>query len=95
MSISLSLPVKRSAYHFCFCPRYLPFQACADDLARNVVGEPFRDLAELLDRADVGFLVELAQRRRVGIFALVDAALRHLPDVRRVDVLGPARCGGR
>ena len=27
MSISLSLPVKRSAYHFCFWPRYLPFQA--------------------------------------------------------------------
>src|SRR5665213_1143359 len=24
MLISLSLPVKRSANHFCFCPRYLP-----------------------------------------------------------------------
>ena len=27
MSISESLPVKRSAYHFCFWPRYLPFHA--------------------------------------------------------------------
>src|ERR1043166_9116774 len=27
MSISPSCPVKRSAYHFCFCPRYLPLQA--------------------------------------------------------------------
>ena len=48
-----------------------------------------RDLAELLDRADAGFLVELAQRRLVGILAVVDAALRHLPDVGGVGVLGP------
>src|SRR3979490_308707 len=30
--------------------------------ARNVVGQPVRDLAELLDRANAGFLVELALR---------------------------------
>ena len=89
MSISPSLPVKRSAYHFWVCPRYLPPQACADDLARDVVGEPLVDLAELLDRADVGLLVELAQRRRPRVLALVDAALRHLPGVRVVDVFGP------
>ena len=61
----------------------------ADDLARDVVGQPIVDLAELLDRADVGLLVELAQRRRLWILALVDAALRHLPGMRLVDVLGP------
>src|SRR5439155_1451948 len=31
-----------------------------NDLARNIVGEPVRDLAELLDGTDVGFLVKLA-----------------------------------
>src|SRR6185503_17929123 len=28
ISISLSSPVKPSAYHFCVWPRYFPFQAC-------------------------------------------------------------------
>src|SRR3569833_454795 len=37
----------------------------ADDLARNVVGEPARHLAKLLDRLDIGLLEELAQRRLV------------------------------
>ena len=62
----------------------------ADDVAGNIVGKPVGDLAELLDRADAGFLVELAQRRLVGILVLVDAALRHLPDMDGVDVLGAA-----
>src|SRR6185503_17932115 len=61
-----------------------------DDLARNVIGEPARHLAEFLDRLDVGLLVELAQRRLVGVLALVDAALRHLPDMVAVDVFRPA-----
>src|SRR5262249_17631756 len=61
----------------------------ADDLARNVVAELFLDLAELFDRADVGFLIELAQRRRPRILAAIDAALRQLPRVRGVDMLRP------
>src|SRR5262249_44887526 len=62
----------------------------AGDAGRNIVGEPFVDLAELLDRADARFLVKLAQSRLVGIFVLVDAALRHLPRMLAVDVLGSA-----
>src|ERR1700683_2941873 len=58
------------------------------DLARNIVDQPFGDLAEALHRGDVGFLSEFAQRRRPRVLARVDAALRHLPDVDVVGVLG-------
>src|SRR5580700_4144332 len=61
----------------------------ADDLARDVVLQPVGDFAEPLDGTDIGFLVQLPQRRRPRLFALVDAALRHLPGMRRVDVLRP------
>src|SRR5262245_47776693 len=60
------------------------------DLAGDVVAEPVRAFGELLDRADIGLLVELAQRSRPRVLARIDAALRHLPGMRRVDVLGPA-----
>src|ERR1700733_5031898 len=60
-----------------------------DDVARDVVGQPVLDLAEALDRADVCFLVELAQRRRPGVFAGIDAALRHLPGMGRIHMLRP------
>ena len=43
-----------------FLPSVLAFPGLADDLARNVVVEPIRDLAELLDRPDIGFFIELA-----------------------------------
>src|SRR6202048_1067154 len=58
--------------------------------ARNIVGQPVRDLAELLDRANAGFLVEFALGRRPGVLAGIDAALRHLPDVGFVEVLDAA-----
>src|SRR5271170_7155504 len=61
----------------------------ADDLARDVVLQPVGDFAEALYGTDIGFLVQLPQRGRPSLFALVDAALRHLPSVRRVDVLRP------
>src|SRR5580700_8908049 len=61
----------------------------ADDFARDVVGEPVRDFTEPLDRTDAGLLVEFAQARRPWVFAGIDAALRHLPDMGLVDVLGP------
>src|SRR5262245_50662756 len=66
------------------------FPRLPDNVARNVVAQPFRDFAELLDRADAGLLMELPQRRLVGVLALVDAALRHLPGMSGVHVLGPA-----
>src|SRR5436309_1686504 len=59
------------------------------DIGRQVVRQPFGDLAELLDRADVGLLAEFTQCRRPWVLALVDAALRHLPHMREVDVLRP------
>ena len=61
------------------------------DTARKIIGEPLADLAELFHRADIGFFVQLAQRRLVWIFVFIDAALRHLPHVRRIDVFGAVR----
>src|SRR5262249_7863116 len=61
-----------------------------DQLARDVVVEPVGDLAEPLDRANTGLLVELTQRRRPRILAGIDAALRHLPGMHHVDMLAPA-----
>src|SRR5262249_52750440 len=61
------------------------------DITRNIVVEPVRDLGKLLDRADIGLLVELAQRSRPRVLALIDAALRQLPGMGVVDVLGPAQ----
>ena len=66
------------------------FPGLADDLARNVVAEPIRDLGNAFHRADVGFFAQLAQSGRPWLFAGIDAALRHLPSVREIDVLGPA-----
>jgi len=45
---------------FLTLPAVLAAPGLADDLARNVVAELFLDFAELFDRADVGFLIELA-----------------------------------
>src|SRR6516165_6318668 len=50
-------------------------------VAWNVVGEPLLDLTQLLDRVDVRFFVELAQRRRPRILARINAPLRHLPSM--------------
>src|SRR5262245_47877543 len=70
-------------------PAVFAAPSVADDLARDVVTELFRDLAELFDRADIGFLVELTQRRRPRVLAAIDAALRQLPGVSVIDMLGP------
>src|ERR1700737_3589654 len=58
--------------------------------AWNVIDQPVRDLTELLDRADAGFLIEFALGRRPGILAGIDPALRHLPDGGFVDVFDGA-----
>src|ERR1700733_3893609 len=58
--------------------------------ARDVIGQPVRHLAELLDRADAGFLVELALGGFPGVLAGIDAALRHLPDMGIIDMLDAA-----
>src|SRR5260221_11867737 len=74
-------------------PAIAALPGAAGDGARNIVDQPVGDLAELLHRADAGFLVELALRRRPGIFAGIDATLRHLPDVGFIamfDTAGPA-----
>src|SRR5882724_6135557 len=66
------------------------FPRLAHDLARDVVGDPVRDLGQLFHRADIGLLVELTPRRRPWLLPRVDAALRHLPGIGVVDVLGAA-----
>src|SRR5262249_21052159 len=55
--------------------------------ARDVIDQPVGHLAELLDRADAGLLVEFALGRLPGVLAGIDAALRHLPDMAVVDML--------
>src|SRR5258706_10760967 len=75
---------------------FLPLAAIAalpgapGNRAWNVIDQPVRDLAELLDRADTGFLVELALRGLPGVLTGIDAALRHLPNVGFVDVFNAA-----
>src|SRR5262245_10470571 len=72
---------------------FLPLAAIASlpgaprDCARDVVGQPAGNLAELLDRAHAGFLIELALGGFPGVLAGIDAALRHLPDMGLVDML--------
>src|ERR1700676_1466029 len=68
-----------------------PLPGAPGNGARNVIDQPVRDLAELLDRADAGFLIEFALGRLPGILAGIDAALRHLPNVGFVDVFDAAR----
>src|SRR5262249_46121745 len=74
---------------FLTLPAVLAAPGLADDLARNVVAELFLDFAELFDRADIGFLIELAWRRRPRVLAAIDAPLRQLPRVSVVDMLRP------
>src|ERR1700683_3012749 len=59
-----------------------------DEIARNVVFEPFADFAETFHRTDVGLLAQFPQRCRPWLFAGIDAALRPLPRVGQIDVLG-------
>ncbi len=59
------------------------------DILRQVVVEPAGNFVELADRRDVGLFLQFAQRGGPRVLALVDAALRHLPHMREVDVLGP------
>src|SRR2546423_11774478 len=74
---------------FLTLPAVFAAPSLAEDLARDIVAELFRDLVELFDRANVGLLVELAQRRGPGVLAAIDAALRQLPGMKLVDMLGP------
>src|SRR6185312_1944864 len=66
------------------------FPGASRHSARNVVDQPVTDFGELFDRADVGFFIELALGRMPNILAGIDAALRHLPDMRLIDMLDAA-----
>src|SRR5580704_4192982 len=59
-----------------------------DEIARNVVLEPFADFAEPFHGANTGFLAQFAQRCRPWLFAGIDAALGHLPRMGQIDVFG-------
>src|SRR5439155_11735794 len=71
---------------------FLPLAAVAalpgasGDRARNVVDQPVRDLAQFFDRADAGFLVELALGGFPSVLTRIVAALPHLPHMGLVDV---------
>src|SRR6185369_10082126 len=56
-----------------------PAPRLPDELFRQIVTVPFRRFRDDGCGADRGFLRKLAQRRIARIFALIDAALRHLP----------------
>src|SRR6185312_15457779 len=60
------------------------------DRARDVVDQPVADFGELLHRPHAGLHVELAAGGIPGVFAGIDAALRHLPDMGVVDMLDAA-----
>src|SRR5262245_65897641 len=74
---------------FLTLPPVFAAPSLAEDLARDIVAELFRDLVELFDRVDVGLLVKFAQRRRPGVLAEIDDARRPLPDMKVADVHGP------
>ena len=61
----------------------------AHDFTRNVVFQPVSDLAEPFHRADIGLFAQFPHRRRPRLFAFIDAALRHLPRMREVDMFRP------
>src|SRR5262245_58307397 len=47
----------------------LAIPGLADDLARDVLGQPPVDRSQVLDRADIGLLVELAQAASIRVLA--------------------------
>jgi hypothetical protein len=54
-------------------------QGEADEVRRQVIGQPFGMLAQHFCIARADFLFELAQGGGARVFAGIDAALRHLP----------------
>lgn len=66
------------------------FPGLTGDLARYVVFEPFRDLADAFHGANIGFFAKFPQRGGPRLFAVVDATLRKLPGMGQVDVFGSA-----
>src|SRR4051812_37613855 len=75
---------------FLLLPAIFSVPGGADDVARDVVVQPLADLAEFLDRADIGLLIKFAQRGLVAVLAVIDAALRHLPDMAFINMFRPA-----
>src|SRR5207248_978614 len=62
----------------------------ANQLGRKVIGKPAARAGEQLERADIGLFAQLTQGCPVRVFARIDAPLRHLPGVNRVDLLWAA-----
>ncbi len=83
MAISLSSPSKRKANQRWVWPRYLSFQPDADQMCGQIVIDPILRLGKQGDGAHPRFLVKLAIGSRKRLLALVDAALGHLPELRR------------
>ena len=64
---------------FLFLAAIFALERDPDEMRGKIVGEPPRRLADDPRLAGAGLLFQLAQRGFTGRFALVDAALRHLP----------------
>src|SRR5262249_7902074 len=59
------------------------FQGNTNRLWGQVVMDPFPRLTQNLYAAHAGFLVKLAESRSLRVFFMSDAALGHLPSLRR------------
>ena len=70
MSISLVVAGKAQREPFLRLAAVFAVPGLADDLARDIVLQPFGDFAEAFDGADIGFLAQFPQRRRPWLFAL-------------------------
>ena len=81
MLTSLSSPRKRARYQSWSCPFHLPPHNLPANLLGQIVLQPLGAFGDPLDqvRRDAGLFLQLAQRGRPRLLALVDPALRHLP----------------
>ena len=81
MLTSLSLPQEAAQIPVLELAFPLAAPQHALELRRQIVFQPLGAIGDALDevRRDAGFLLELAQRGRPRLLALVDPALRHLP----------------
>src|SRR5664279_3167146 len=64
-----------------------PAPRLANQVGRQIVGEPAGRLPEQAHVTDRGLLVKFTQRRLIRVFALIEAALRHLPPVALASAL--------
>ena len=87
--VAVASPRKRPRYQSWSWPIHLPPHNLPRSSAGKIVFQPLRAFGDPLDQAgrNAGLLLELAQRGRPRLLALVDPALRHLPGL--VGIIDP------